>query len=145
MRNLPKHRSQRNSGGARPRQKGARAERALVRLLQAAGFAAERIPLSGSAGGSFVGDVTVPLLGADRCVEVKCRANGFIELYRWIDGRDLLVVRADRLQPLVVLPLRLAIEVAAAAERTSRAIPVPAPESVTPAPTRQRRPERNEY
>ena len=39
--------------------------------LQARGFAAERIPLSGSCGGRFVGDVTVPLLGRDRRAEVK--------------------------------------------------------------------------
>ena len=38
-------------------------------------------------------------------------------LYRWLDGRDLLIVRADRREPLVVLPLRFAIEVAQAAER----------------------------
>jgi hypothetical protein len=100
------------SGGRRSRDKGNRQERALVRALQANGFAAERIPLSGSAGGRFVGDITVPLLGIDRCIEVKCRANGFRELYAWLDGRDFLVVRADRLEPLVIVPLRLAVEIA---------------------------------
>jgi hypothetical protein len=84
--------------------------------LQNGGLAAERIPLSGSAGGSFVGDLTVPLLGADRVVEVKCRADGWRELYRWLEGRDLLVVKADRREPLVVLPLNLAAEIAANAE-----------------------------
>jgi len=38
-------------GGRRSRQKGDRFERAIVRLLQAAGLGAERRPLSGSAGG----------------------------------------------------------------------------------------------
>jgi hypothetical protein len=61
-------------GGRRSRDKGNRAERALVHLLQAAGFAAERIPLSGSAGGRFTGDITVPLLGLDRRVEVSAAA-----------------------------------------------------------------------
>jgi Holliday junction resolvase len=103
--------------GRRSRDKGARAERALVRLLQAAGFAAERVPLSGAAHGRFGGDVSVPLLGVDRRVEVKARADGFRELYRWLDGADLLVVRADRSEPLVVLPLRFAIEIAVIAER----------------------------
>jgi Holliday junction resolvase len=69
--------------GRRSRNKGARNERGLVRLLQAAGFAAERIPLSGSAGGRFVGDLSLPLLGVDRSVEVKGRANGFRKLYAW--------------------------------------------------------------
>ena len=106
------------SGGKAPRQKGDRLERALVKQLQAAGFAAERVPLSGSAGGSYEGDLTIPLLGVDRVVEAKARADGWRELYRWLDGRDLLVVKADRREPLVVLPLRLAITVAAAAERS---------------------------
>jgi hypothetical protein len=51
-----------------------------------------------------------------RLVEVKCRANGFRELYAWLNGADLLIGRADRRAPLVVLPLRLAAEVAAKAE-----------------------------
>jgi hypothetical protein len=104
-------------GGRRPRDKGSRAERALVRVLQGRGFAAERVPLSGSAGGRFAGDITVPLLGVDRCVEVKVRGTGFGQLYNWLEGRDLLVARADRREPLVILPLRLAVEIAQAADR----------------------------
>jgi Archaeal holliday junction resolvase (hjc) len=105
------------SGGRSPRQKGNRAERALVKFLQDRGFAAERVPLSGSAGGSYVGDLTVPLLGVDRVVEVKIRGARFRELYRWLEGRDVLIVRADRSEPLVVIPLKLAAAVAAAAEQ----------------------------
>jgi hypothetical protein len=105
------------SGGRASLDKGNRAERELVRLLQAAGFAAERVPLSGAARGRFGGDVSVPLLGVDRRVEVKARANGFRELYGWLNGADVLVVRADRSEPLVVLPLRFAISIATAAER----------------------------
>jgi hypothetical protein len=48
-------------------------------------------------------------------VEVKCRADGFRELYRWLIDRDILIVRADRSEPLVVLPLKLAAEIAAKA------------------------------
>jgi hypothetical protein len=105
------------SGGRASRQKGNRTERAIVRLLQERGFAAERVPLSGAARGRFGGDVSVPLLGIDRRVEVKARGNGFKELYRWLNGADLLVLRADRLPPLVVVPLKLAAEIAAVAER----------------------------
>jgi hypothetical protein len=36
------------------------------------------------------------LLGSDRRVEVKIRCDGFRELYRWLDGADLLIVRANR-------------------------------------------------
>jgi Holliday junction resolvase len=104
-------------GGRRSRDKGNRTERHLVRVLQAAGFAAERIPLSGAAGGSFTGDLNVPLLGRDRRVEVKVRGTGFAQLYGWLAGADLLVVKRDRDEPLVVIPITLAIEIAKAAER----------------------------
>jgi Holliday junction resolvase len=99
--------------GRRSRDKGARAERALVRFLQERGFAAEKISGMYKPGA----DISVPLLGCDRRVEVKVRGTGFRQLYEWLDGRDLLIVRADRRQPLVVLPLRLAAEVAQAAMR----------------------------
>jgi hypothetical protein len=102
-------------GGRASRDKGNRAERSIVKFLQAQGFAAERVPLSGSAGGSYLGDLTVPILNVDRVVEVKARANGFRELYRWLIDRDILIVRADRSEPLVVLPLKLAAEIAARA------------------------------
>jgi Holliday junction resolvase len=62
------------TGGRAPRRKGQRVERVLVRSLQANGFAAERMPLSGAAGGHFSGDLAVPVLGRDLCVEVKARA-----------------------------------------------------------------------
>jgi hypothetical protein len=80
-------------GGRRPRRKGDQRERSLVRILQAAGFAATRVPLSGSAGG---------------------------QLYGWIDGADVLVIQGDRQQPLVVVRLRFALDVAVAAERGRR-------------------------
>jgi hypothetical protein len=107
-------------GGRSPKQKGNRFERALVRFLQDHGFAACRIPLSGAVGGKFVGDIDLPLLGIDRTVQAKHRANGFRELYAWLEGADLLIVRSDRRQPLVILPLRLAAEIAEAAERSPR-------------------------
>src|SRR5262249_39753329 len=104
-------------GGRRSGDKGNRAERAIVAFLQDSGFAAQRVPFSGSAGGKYVGDVTIPLLGRDLCVEVKVRAGGFSQLYSWLDGREILIVRQDRREPLVILPLRLAAEIAGRAER----------------------------
>lgn len=102
--------------GRRSRDKGNRAERALVRWLQERGFAAERVPLSGACGGSYTGDVTWPVLGSDRVGEVKVRAKGFSQLYGWLQGNDFLVVRSDRREPLLVIRLPLAAEVAMAAE-----------------------------
>ena len=88
-----------------------------MRAFQEAGLAAEKVPLSGACGGSYLGDISVPLLGRDLCGEAKIRANGFRELYRWLADRDFLIVRANRAEPLVVVPLRLAVEIAAIAER----------------------------
>jgi Holliday junction resolvase len=108
------------TGGRASRDKGNRAERAIVRLLQERGFAAERVPLSGAARGRFGGDVSIRLLGTDRRVEVKCRRNGFRQLYDWLEGHDFLIVRADRRELLVVIPLKLAAEIAMIAERATK-------------------------
>jgi hypothetical protein len=100
----------------RSRDKGSRNELALVHRLQDAGFAAEKISRMYKRGP----DLSVPLLGIDRSIEIKIRSNGFRELYSWLTGADLLIVRADRREPLVVLPIRLEIEIAEAAERGRR-------------------------
>jgi hypothetical protein len=106
--------------GRRSRDKSARAECAVVRFLQERGFAAERVPLSGAAGGRFAGDISIPIIGRDLIAEVKVRGDGFRQVYGWLAGKDLLIIRADRSEPLVVLPLELAAEVAVLAERGRR-------------------------
>ena len=103
--------------GKRSRDKGARSELKIVHLLQGHGFAAEKTPLSGAVKGKFGGDISMPLLGTDRKIEVKCRADGFRELYKWLQDAEFLIVHADRKPPLVVLPLRFAIEIASVAEK----------------------------
>src|SRR5262245_8671093 len=105
------------TGGCASRQKGNRAERAIVRFLQEYGFAAERVPLSGAARGRFGGDISVPVLGVDRRIEVKSRANGFARLYGRLAGADLLIIMCDRAEPLVILPLKLAAEIAVMAKK----------------------------
>ena len=57
-------------------------------------------------------DIVVPLAERDLRVEVKARADGFRELYGWLDGRDVLIVKADRQEPLVIVRMALAAEVA---------------------------------
>jgi len=105
------------TGGRKSRDKGNRAERAIVKSLINAELAAERIPLSGSAGGSFVGDLMVRIADRNFVVEVKARKNGFRQLYDWLDARDVLILRADRAAPLVVLRMDLAVEIASAADK----------------------------
>ena len=104
-------------GGRASRDKGSRTERAIVRLLQEHGLAGERVPLSGAARGRFGGDISVPVLGRDLRGEAKARGNGVNRLYDWLEGRDFLVIRADRKPLLIVAKLDLATEVVMAAER----------------------------
>jgi hypothetical protein len=59
-------------------------ERALVRSLGSAGFAAKKT--------------------------FKVRAHGLRQFYEWLDEADLLIVRANGKEPLVILPMRLAAE-----------------------------------
>jgi len=94
------------------RRKGAKEENSIVRLLQSRGFAAEKLSRAGCPGP----DPSVPVLGRDLALEVKVRAAGFKTLYDWLVDRDILIIRSDRREPLVVIPLRLAVEVAAGLE-----------------------------
>lgn len=89
-----------------PRRKGARIEREVVAAHRERGIPAERVPLSGAAGGSYVGDVVIAgrLRG-----EVKARRGGagFAVIERWLGANDALFLRRDRAEPLVVLPARV--------------------------------------
>jgi hypothetical protein len=67
-------------------------------------------------GGKFAGDISISLLSVDHIAEVKTRANGFASLYRWLVGRDLLALKAERADWLIVLPFKTFIQLAAAAE-----------------------------
>ncbi len=98
--------------GRASRSKGSRIERELVNRLLEAGFQAERVPLSGAAGGHFSGDVV--LYGAapdkqDLTAEVKARKNGagFTQLEKWKDDHDLLFLKRDRQEPMVVMDWKL--------------------------------------
>lgn len=91
--------------GRHSRNKGARIEREVVNLLQELGLAAERVPLSGAVKNRHTagGDVWVPVKNVDRLLEVKCRADGFKQIYDWMSGNYGLVIRRDRDEPLIVL------------------------------------------
>jgi Holliday junction resolvase len=95
--------------GKASRDKGARVEREMVDRHKAIGIHAARVPLSGAAGGRFSGDVDVYAFGADAAPlvsEVKARKDGagFATLERWLGDNDLIFLRRDRADPLVVLP-----------------------------------------
>ncbi len=105
------------TGGRASRQKGDRFERSIVHLLQDHGIAAERIPMSGSSGGSFSGDVTLPVLGDDRTIEAKVRKTGFRQIYNWLGGYYAVAIQADRSEPLICLRLKDFAALAIAADR----------------------------
>jgi hypothetical protein len=48
-------------------------------------------------------DISWPLLDREWRVEVKARASGCRTLYRWLDGRDAAVIKADRERWLLVV------------------------------------------
>lgn len=89
------------------RDKGQRIEREIVQRHKDIGIHAERVPLSGAAGGSYTGDVLIHL---DRMAglisEVKARKNGsgFTTIENWLSKNDVLFLRRDRAEPLVVMP-----------------------------------------
>jgi hypothetical protein len=87
--------------GRRSRDEGARTERAFAYLQQGQDVALTKIRGMYKPGA----DINVPLLAVDRAVEVKCRHGGLNE-------RDVLIVKADQQEPLVVVRLSLAAEIA---------------------------------
>lgn len=92
---------------ARSRRKGAAAEREVVNILRAAGFAAERrAPMQSSADADDP-DVFAPEIGR---IEVKRRARGFALLYEALAKADAAIVRDDRGEWLFVEPLRSLIQ-----------------------------------
>jgi len=132
--------------GKKSRDKGYRTEAALVQRLRAAGIPAERVPLSGGAGGSFAGDVRLwapigivcglcdgrgqvgfPWHECEECrgtglglskltAESKARREGWKTLRKWLGENDCLVLKADRAEPLWVFPESVAIRLLGGSE-----------------------------
>jgi Holliday junction resolvase len=98
------------SGGKSPRRKGSAIEREVVNRHRELGLRAERYPASGATrfrGSSH--DVDIYAMGDDAAplvAEVKARngGQGFAQLERWLGEFDLLFLRRNGADPLVVLP-----------------------------------------
>jgi hypothetical protein len=99
--------------GARHRRKGDRVEREVVDRHRALGVHAERYPLSGASrfrGSSH--DLDIYALGRDAAplvAEVKARKTGagFTTLEKWLGEYDLLVLRRNNADPMILLPWRV--------------------------------------
>jgi hypothetical protein len=89
--------------GLHSRRKGVRVELAIAKLI-----GARKVSRTYQAGH----DLELPL-GDDRMLRIECkaRADGFGELYRWIDPVDALIIKRDRCEPLVVVRLSLAMQI----------------------------------
>lgn len=94
--------------GKASRSKGQRVERRIVQMHRDLGLRAERVPLSGAAGGRFKADVDVYLRGEDAApfvCEVKARKeSAWKTIKAWLSDADALLLVEDRKKPLVVLP-----------------------------------------
>ncbi|MBO0753420.1 MAG: hypothetical protein J2P53_14980 [Bradyrhizobiaceae bacterium] len=93
--------------GKKEREKGARIEREIVNRHVDAGLRAERYPASGATRFRGSGhDVDVYVHGLRLSAEIKGRSGGegFALLERWLADYDLLFLRRDRKDPLVVMP-----------------------------------------
>jgi hypothetical protein len=102
--------------GKPSRDKGYRVEREMVLKLQAEGIGAERVPLSGGAGGSYTGDIIIRKEKAGQYeelrAEVKARKNGegFKTLEDWLGENDCLILKRNHAEPMVVLPWEQFVE-----------------------------------
>lgn len=88
----------------RSKQKGDRAERAVVEFLRSYGFEAYRVPLSGSANG-FKSDIELRLANQVLKLESKVQSTGFSRIYKWLEKSDLAILKADRKPALAVISL----------------------------------------
>lgn len=101
------------------KRKGTRIEREIVQLHIAAGVPCMRVPQSGAIGTRhpefeiLKGDVRV-FPGTAKCLvgEVKARASGqgFKTIERWLRDNDLLFLRRDRAEPIVVMTFGVYID-----------------------------------
>ena len=83
------------------RAKGDRFERDCVNKLKDLGLEAQRVPLSGAAGGLFGSDIVV----AGHKIECKTRKRAWMDLFNWLPGNHALMIKADRTDTLVVMSL----------------------------------------
>lgn len=93
------------------RAKGDRFERWCVNYLNEHGVHTVRVPLSGAAGGEFTDDLVVDVCGSRQRVECKTRKRAWSDLFGWLNPPHhaqppyALFIKADRTDPLVVIPL----------------------------------------
>lgn len=100
-------------GKNKSKNKGYRIEKLIEELLQSSGIQAERIPLSGSMGGKYDSDLVIGTVDNPiyRC-EVKARKDGqgFKTLENWKGDNDILFLKRNYQDPMVVMDIDIFIE-----------------------------------
>lgn len=156
--------------GKSQRDKGSRVERKIVAMHRDIGIHAERVPLSGAAGGSYCGDVKIfpnvelkpsvdnatrtasidVIRNIEYVAEVKARhsASGFKTVRDWLHGNDLLFLVEDRKEPIVAMPwqmyVRFLLQSDPSPDPSPDPTPYPSPDNSpasTPDPTPDSSPE----
>jgi hypothetical protein len=98
--------------GKMQRNKGSRVEREMVALMQNHNITCERVPLSGAMhyqGNG--GDIDIYASDIYLQAEVKSRAKSLWKtLVNWLSGSDVLILKANREDPYVFMPMRVFIE-----------------------------------
>lgn len=90
--------------------KGSYHERKLSEWLNEIGIKAKRVPLSGSLGGEWSGDIHVTLDGRHLVTEVKYRdKSGFPSPFTVLENRDMAIYkrRTGKPQTIVIMPAEL--------------------------------------
>ena len=93
--------------------KGSYHERKITELFNSIGIPAKRVPLSGSLGGEWSGDIHLTLDGRHLVTEVKYRdKSGFPSPFTVLDNRDLAIYKrkTGKPQTIVVMPAELFAE-----------------------------------
>jgi len=93
--------------------KGSYHERKITELLNSIGIPAKRVPLSGSLGGEWSGDIHATLDGRHVVTEVKYRdKSGFPSPFTVLDGRDMAIYKrkTGKPQTIVIMPAELFAE-----------------------------------
>jgi Holliday junction resolvase len=109
--------------GARHRRKGDRCERELVERHKALGVYAERYPLSGASRFRGSGhDLDLYPFGREAApivAESKARKDGagFVQLEKWLADYDVLFLRRNNADPMVLLPWRVWVALLAKVSR----------------------------
>ena len=98
--------------GKMQRNKGSRVEREMVALLQSHNVSCERVPLSGAMHyQDNGGDIDIYISDIHLQTEVKSRAKSLWKtLVNWLSGSDILILKANRQDPYVFMPMRVFIE-----------------------------------